>query len=131
LSGGVGVVRERWRDSQPEAAEQGQCFGRDADIAFNPLDLPRQPVETAGENGLVAVRPIRRQKRRDRRLDNRRTRVTFAGGEIRAFLQQLRREEKRDAASEQKRDHQKRRRNWPLASSFHHNLRRRHAAMRL
>ena len=82
LRRGLCVARQRRRDGQPEADEQRERFGRYADIALEPLDLPGQPIETAGEGGLAPIRAVRRQEGGDGRLHNRRAREPLSVGEI-------------------------------------------------
>ena len=65
LGGGLGIARQRRRDGQPEAHEQRQRLSGDAEIALHALNLPRQPVETAGERGLALVRAVRREEEFD------------------------------------------------------------------
>ena len=65
LGGGLGIARQRRRDGQPEAHEQRQRLGRNADIPLKPLHLAGQPVETAGESGFTPVRAVRREEEFD------------------------------------------------------------------
>ena len=62
LSGCLRVARQRRRDRQPEAHEQRQRLGRDADVTLKPLDLPGQPVEAAGEGGFAPIGAVGRQE---------------------------------------------------------------------
>ena len=72
-SGGVTV--------QPEAHEQRQGLDGDREVALEPLDLPGEPIEPAGEGGLAALGGIGRQEGRDGGLDEQRPMDALASGE--------------------------------------------------
>jgi hypothetical protein len=50
-------VGQRRCDGQQETHEQRQRLHRNASIAFEPLDLPCQPIETAREGRFAAIIP--------------------------------------------------------------------------
>ena len=55
-------LRIRWQrrcDRQPEADEQRQGLDRDAEVAFEPLNLPRQSIEAPRKGSLTTVCAIR------------------------------------------------------------------------
>src|SRR5574337_756994 len=78
LCGRKSGVRQSWRTCQPEAYENGQRFIRDGDVPFDPLHLPRHPIETPRQRGLEPVGAVGRQMRGERRLDHQRLRYTLA-----------------------------------------------------
>jgi hypothetical protein len=68
-------------------ANSVQGLQRNASIAFEPLDLRCQPVETAREGRFAAIGTVRGQERRDCRLDDRRLGQLSAVREIGDLLQ--------------------------------------------
>jgi hypothetical protein len=82
-------LRRRGRDVQEETDKQHQHLHRDARIAFQPVDLPCQQVETAREGRFMAIGDVRRQKGLYRRFYDRRLRQLLAGGEIGDPLQEF------------------------------------------
>ena len=55
----LGVRWQLRRDAEEKAREQRQHLHRDAAIAFEPLDLPCQQVETARESCFAAIGAVR------------------------------------------------------------------------
>ena len=64
-------VGQRRRAGEPEADEQRQGLDWDRDMALEPLDLPGHAVEPSRERGFQPIGAVRRQERRERRLDDR------------------------------------------------------------
>jgi hypothetical protein len=89
---GLRVVRQGRCDGQPEADEEGERLGGDAEIALEALDLARQAVEAAREGRLALIRPVGRQEGCHRCLDDRGTGQLFAVSEIGDLAQHLGRE---------------------------------------
>ncbi len=58
LRGRLRIGRQRRCDGQPEADEQRQGLDRNSEIAFEPLDLPRQPIESGDRKDATAASTI-------------------------------------------------------------------------
>jgi hypothetical protein len=89
LSSTLHLARHRRRDRQPEPYEQRQRLGGDSEIAFQTLDLTLKAIETPHEGRFAPVRPIWRQKGRNRRFHNGRSGQLLALGQVGDLPEQL------------------------------------------
>src|SRR6202011_1979906 len=65
----------QWRgDVKPKADEQCHRLYSDGQVALDTLELAGMPVEPSHESGFPHIGTVRREHRRDRRLDHRRFR---------------------------------------------------------